>query len=197
MADNQKTELRKQELRHEYLARRRAMSQAAAAEASSRICRNLEDFLAEHWRGGAVFSYLAYGQEVDLRSLHPQLWQRGCSVAVPRTIGLPEGLMQARYLHADSQLEKSSLGVWEPAASAELCPPEQIAAALMPGVAFDKTGGRLGHGGGYYDRFAAQLPAAALLIGVGYEWQIVASVPQEDWDKQLDFLVTEEKVYTF
>lgn len=201
MVDNKKIELRKQELRHEFLARRRMMSQTVAVEDSRLICQNLDNFLRERLAAakpsGAVFSYLAYGREVDLHSFHQQLWRRGWPLAAPRTIGLPEGHMQAYYLREDSELEKSALGIWEPAALAEPCPEENIALALMPGVAFDRLGGRLGHGGGHYDRFVARLAADTLLIGVGYEWQILDDVPQEAWDKKLDFLVTEKRVYTF
>ena len=67
----------------------------------------------------------------------------------------------------------------------------------MPGVAFDENGGRLGHGGGYYDRFLAQLPPETLLIGVAYEWQVLPEVPLAEWDVPLDFLVTEKRQRCF
>lgn len=195
----------KQALRHEYLARRKMMSPELAAEASHKICQRLSNFFAELQKlvrfdlySKTVLSYLAYGREVNLQELHHELWAQGRLLAVPRTKNQEPGVMEAVYLREDSRLETSPLGVLEPAASEEkLCAPEDFAAVMLPGVAFDENGGRLGHGGGYYDRFLAQLPPETLLIGVAYEWQVLPEVPLAEWDVPLDFLVTEKRQRCF
>jgi len=198
MQTAERLELAKKTLRQECLARRRAMDKAAAVAASRQICQTLGDFLANTApQNGAVLSYLAYGNEVNLAELHQKLWRQARPLAVPRTLGLPPGQMELRYLRADTELEKSPLGVREPGAAAEPCPAAELAAVLLPGVAFDERGGRLGHGAGYYDRFLGGLAQKPLLIGVAYEWQVLASVPQAAWDQPLDYLVTESRLRRF
>ena len=68
-----------------------------------------------------------------------------------------------------------------------------LAVALVPGRAFDALGGRLGRGGGYYDRFAGACPQA-LRVGVAHQLQVVASVPMEAHDAPMDVLVTDRQV---
>lgn len=190
----------KRELRQRLLAQRRLMPEAAAAEASREICRRVNALLAERLPAcfrdkGAVFSYLAYGREVDLAGVHQQLWRQGRPLAVPRTQGLPRGIMQAVYLTAAeaAALQPTARGIAEPGLAAAECLPENVAAVLLPGVAFDPQGGRLGQGGGYYDRFLLRLPPEVLLIGVSYDWQLVAAVPQAEWDRPVGLVVTEQR----
>ena len=170
---------------------------AAAAAASAEICRRLSACLAERLRPeqpGAVFSYLAYGREVDLAALHQELWRQGRPLAVPRTQGLPAGIMQAVYLRSEDELTRTERGIAEPSAAAEPCPPEALAAVLLPGVAFDAQGGRLGQGGGYYDRFLARLSPQTLLIGVAYDWQLAPTLPQAAWDRPVQLLATDKRL---
>lgn len=187
----------KRALRQEFLQRRRQLSAAEAAAASAEICRRLSACLAERLRPeqpGAVFSYLAYGREVDLAALHQELWRQGRPLAVPRTQGLPAGIMQAVYLRSEDELTRTERGIAEPSAAAEPCPPKALAAVLLPGVAFDAQGGRLGQGGGYYDRFLARLSPQTLLIGVAYDWQLAPTLPQAAWDRPVQLLATDKRL---
>ena len=198
MQDSEQLELAKKALRHECLARRSAMRNATVAAACRLICTNVSELLAKHAnKSGAVFSYLAYGNEVNLAELHRQILHQGRRLAVPRTLGLPPGQMQPMYITEETPLERSKLGVREPVAEAEPCQPQDLAVILLPGVAFDVQGGRLGHGAGYYDRFLNKMTNKPLLVGVAYEWQVVKSVPQGIWDQAVDYLVTEKQVRHF
>ncbi|MGV3608281.1 MAG: 5-formyltetrahydrofolate cyclo-ligase [Planctomycetaceae bacterium] len=94
------------------------------------------------------------------------------------------------------QLQTGKFGILEPAAglrAQELYQvlPERIDLAIIPGVAFDKRGGRLGHGAGYYDRLLPQLRKDCLKVGLGYACQVVAEVPCESHDVRMDAIVTE------
>ncbi len=64
----------------------------------------------------------------------------------------------------------------------------------MPGVAFDRSGHRLGYGGGFYDRFLARLPARALRIGVAFDQQVLDELPAEEHDQPVDLVVTPSEV---
>lgn len=198
MQSLERLEMEKAGLRHEYLARRRAMKDATVAAACRQICERVNTLLTDYaGRSGAVLSYLAYGHEVNLAETHRELWRLGRPLAVPRTSGLPRGEMQLMYLREDTELELSPLGMREPVAGAEPCRPENLAVVLLPGVAFDAHGGRLGHGAGYYDRFLGRLVKKPLLVGVAYEWQVLPSVPQGSWDQPMDYLVTEKELRHF
>lgn len=72
---------------------------------------------------------------------------------------------------------------------------QELDVVIVPGVAFDRKGGRLGYGGGYYDRFLPQLRPNALKIGIAYQLQMVEQLPMETHDIPLDLIVTEKSVY--
>jgi len=78
--------------------------------------------------------------------------------------------------------------------SVRIVTPELIETAIVPGLAFDIRGNRLGRGGGFYDRFLPKLPPTATIIGLAFECQIFESIPVEPHDRRVDVLVSEEKV---
>ena len=81
-------------------------------------------------------------------------------------------------------------------AAARLVPPAEIDAILVPGLAFTKQGHRLGRGGGFYDRYLAQLPATTLKIGVCFAVQLVEALPSEPHDQRMNAVVTEEGLFS-
>ena len=80
-------------------------------------------------------------------------------------------------------------GIREPAATLPVVAPRDLDVMLVPGVAFDPRGNRLGYGGGYYDRVLAARPC--LTIGIAWTFQVVDAVPMEPWDQPVDALLTE------
>jgi 5-formyltetrahydrofolate cyclo-ligase len=187
----------KQALRREFLARRRAMTADEAAALSGRICGNLASLLTElRLEDKMLLSYLAYGREANLALLHERLLRENGRLAVPLTAGLPKGIMQAVQYTADTTLQKTELGVFEPI-GAQLVLPSELGAVLVPGVAFDEHGGRMGHGAGYYDRFFPALAEGTPLIGVAYDWQIAPKVPTAEWDRSMNYIVTDSRILKF
>lgn len=99
-----------------------------------------------------------------------------------------------------SDLEEGAFGILEPKrerrqlASRRVAPAD-VDVALVPGVAFDRQGNRLGHGAGYYDRLLAELSPSACLIGLAYECQLVEAIPHEPHDVGMDLVVTESNLY--
>jgi 5-formyltetrahydrofolate cyclo-ligase len=140
------------------------------------------------WRAARVVAlYHAYGAELGTGALLAAAHAAGKTVALPRVE--PTGVT-LRIVAADSPLVRSAQGVGEPSADRPLLPPGQPDLIVVPGLAFDRHGGRLGHGGGHYDRLLATLPAACLRIGFGYDRQVIDLVPTEPHDQRLHALVT-------
>jgi 5-formyltetrahydrofolate cyclo-ligase len=94
------------------------------------------------------------------------------------------------------ELRAGAFGILEPPATGAL-EAETIGAALVcvPGIAFTSAAGRLGRGGGYYDRLLAALSVEAVTIGLAYSFQLIDHLPEQAHDRRLDFVVTESAVY--
>ena len=128
----------------------------------------------------AICAYAALPGECDV--LDP--WPLGKQVALPRVSG---GELSAHWVGGPDDLVCGSFGIWEPAPSTFPTSGE-FDVILVPGLAFDVRGGRLGRGKGHYDRFLAA--TKGLRVGVCFDDQIVESVPCESHDIAMDFLVT-------
>ena len=146
--------LDKKQLRTQLLALRRELGPSVRAEVDARIAAAVS--ATEEWREApAVLTYLSVRDEVDTRELVRLAWEAGKVVAAPRVTG-PRTL--AWYcVEAGDELEASAMGIEEPVARGErrvdpACLGDR-SVALVPGLAFDKMGYRLGYGGGFYDAF--------------------------------------------
>jgi 5-formyltetrahydrofolate cyclo-ligase len=162
---------------------------AEAARAASRIAARL---LREPALGSArrVALYAAHEGEVPSRPLFDALIGLGKPCLFPRAQG-SHALVFA--LVADwSELRPGRYGVLEPPPQAAIFQPEAGDLVLVPGVAFDRGGGRLGRGLGFYDRaFPVAAPRSPLLIGVAYQIQLVDALPRVETDRRVDAVITE------
>lgn len=143
--------------------------------------------------GSMVASYHAQGSEMDPAPLAEALRAAGHVIALPVMAGRDESLI-FRIHHLDAGVIPNPLGIGEPAPSAPLAAPDVL---LVPLLAFDRQGGRLGMGGGYYDRTIAGLRAQKriLTIGVAFSCQEVSSVPVAPHDARIDRIATEIRVF--
>jgi 5-formyltetrahydrofolate cyclo-ligase len=142
--------------------------------------------------GSVVAAYVAMGDEADPRLLLEQLARRNCAIAFPRVVEKKQPLA-FHHGAADREFIRSAFGVLEPAADWPLANP---AILLVPLLAFDAAGTRLGYGGGFYDRTLAALPGARA-IGIAYAGQEVPSLPRHAHDHPLEAVVTENGVRRF
>lgn len=143
-----------------------------------------------------VAVYLSQDGELDLMPFIRFCWQRNIAVYVPILQPLKPRLWFAPY-QAHAALGRNRFGIPEPLDGRRVRP-WQIDLVLLPLVGFDRQGGRLGMGGGYYDRtFAGQAywPRRPMMIGVAHECQQVASIPRAGWDLALDGVVTDQVQY--
>lgn len=165
------------------------MSLAEATKVSAVVGRRvlaLNDFM----RARTVMAYLDVRREIQTGGLIRDIIRRGRRVALP----VPEpgsGLMAAVMLMDYPRgLVPGPYGIPVPHPGSRLVPPGELDCVLVPGVAFDESGYRLGYGGGYYDRFLAGVGNGVLVIGLAYAWQMVPQLPREPHDRPVDLVVT-------
>lgn len=116
----------------------------------------------------------------------------GKKVFVPKVINKCD-MLAVRIKNLD-ELKQGHFGILEPV-SGEIINPKELEAVVIPGVAFDKRGCRLGYGGGYYDRFLQNLKADAIKIALAFEFQILDELPKEEYDILMDIIITEKRIY--
>ena len=139
-----------------------------------------------------VMLYLALPQEVQTKALLAECHRKAKRVAIP--VVTPHGLYAAQLRPGQVKLEPGPFGVLEPTTGAAIISPDDIDCVLVPGVAFDGRGARLGFGKGYYDRFLCRLPATAHVCGLAFSLQIVERVPDMPHDVRMQWLVTDQGV---
>jgi 5-formyltetrahydrofolate cyclo-ligase len=171
------------------LALRDAMTVAERAAASAAICGAANAVLAAQLSPGQVVAlYATKGSEVDTARIDPFARGRGLVVAYPRVNG--RARLLAFHAVPPEALAPSQFELREPSADAPAVAVEDIAAFVVPGLAFDRTGGRLGWGRGHYDATFAAAPQARR-IGLAYERQVMEQVAREAHDVALHILITE------
>lgn len=179
----------KQRLRREMLAKRRSLSAEEIKKGSEAIAAY---FCAwpKYRAAQIVMFYLPMADEPQTAALIEDAWRAGKKVAVP-LMGEVYGVMEAAVLDGWDGLVTGRLGLKMPdPAKTRRLDPADIGLIVVPGVAFDAAGHRLGMGAGYYDRFLPQA-ASACLMGLAWSAQIVPEVPAEEHDVRMEYLLTE------
>ncbi|MFZ0006489.1 MAG: 5-formyltetrahydrofolate cyclo-ligase [Methanoregula sp.] len=179
----------KQEIRAEVKQRRLALTPQERAEKSSCICAALLSLLDGT---GPVMVYIAKPPEVDTELLVSRLLVRGTRVIVP-VIERETTSLRLSYLEDPSVLVESTFCVPEPVGCEIPARPDEIGIAIIPLLAFDRQGNRLGYGAGYYDRFLASHPHVKT-IGVAFACQEMPEVPGEATDIRMDRILTESGI---
>jgi len=182
----------KRRLRGQMARLRDDMAPEAAASAGRLAAAALMDLdLARRAKRIALYAALPY--ELPTRPLFDAVVERNGAALLPRTVK-PLGL-EFFAVERWADLRPGDFGVLEPPTEGgcvRLLPGDLV---VVPGVAFDAAGFRLGHGKGYYDRaFAIELGDSPTLVGFGYEFQIVDAVPHDERDRRMDAIVTDRKV---
>ena len=178
----------KKELRKRMAAVKKSMEPGEHAELSAGIMKRLEE-LPEFQECGTVLIYNALPDEVQTAAFLDK-WHPHKRIILPVVEG--ENLVLKEYV--PGKTAPGAFSIQEPVGT-RIVEPEEIDLAVIPGVAFDARGNRLGRGKGFYDRLIPRLRCK--LIGLGYECQIVDKVPTEVFDRRLDGIVTEKNIYGF
>ncbi len=173
----------KTQLRRMIREKKRAMTQQEICAASQRLG---EQFAAcqLYRQAKTVYGYLPYNQEVRTVPMLERALRDGKRVAVPKVIG---DEMQFIYMEDLSLVEKGYAGIPEPVADGPVAD-DPTALVLMPGLAFDPQGHRIGYGGGFYDKFLAREPDHPT-VALCYEFQLLPHLDTEEFDIPVDLVL--------
>ncbi|HEU4965346.1 MAG TPA: 5-formyltetrahydrofolate cyclo-ligase [Bacilli bacterium] len=184
----------KKELRHELLANRKALAPQERADLDAGVLQNLLA-LPEMQKAQTILAYLDFRGEVDSSGLIEWALREGKTICAPVTVKEERRLIPVQ-MSSLQEVRFGAYGIREPIMTDNnVIEIPCIDVVVIPGVGFDRQGGRLGYGGGYYDRFLPRLREGVVKIAVAYELQILPQVPLEPHDTLLDMLVTEQGVW--
>lgn len=181
----------KDKLRNEIKAFRKNMNQLEKNKADHNIFEKISKFCVVK-KAKLVLIYLSTDIEVDTKKIIDYCLENNIKVAVPKCVG--KHVMKFYYYNKNTILKKSKFGIYEPLeADKNLVNDFSDAICIVPALAYNKEGFRLGYGGGFYDRFISE-NMNILTVGLCYDANITDDVIVEENDQKVDFIVTETKL---
>ena len=184
----------KHRLRGEMKAALAAMPAEAAARLSIAACESVLA-LDEYARARSVMLYAPIAGEVDCRPIAVAGWRDGKAVLLPRVTWSIRHMVAVPVDSLDQPLVTGRNGLREP--DGEPWPIEKIDLIVVPALAYDRHGNRLGRGGGFYDRFLSRPQLAAHTCGLAFSIQVVGNIPVHPNDYPVKVLVTDKEVLRF
>ena len=177
--------LDKSSLRGKILQQRQSLSYAEWQKKSKQICDRLKSQTIFK-DAETILAYVSFRQEAELSSL----FKLNKNWAVPRCVG--KSLVWHLWQPGD-ELQSGKYGIREPLTTSPVISPASADLILVPMVAGDRHGYRLGYGGGYYDRLLSSTASDVATIGVLFDFAYVERLPVDSWDIKLDYFCTESK----
>ena len=183
--------MEKKEIRALIRAQKAGLTAEYVEEYSARVT---ERFVAQSFYrdAQALYAYLSFNQEIRTEYLIRQAWADGKRVAVPRVLG--KGVMEFYYIDSFEGFVTSAFGVPEPPEDPDRLADEKEVLLLMPGLAFDRAHGRVGYGGGFYDRYLERYQAKGTRFfkpALAYDFQILDHIPVNEHDIRVDAILTD------
>ncbi len=184
----------KSKIRSRIESQRRSLASELVHSQSSKIISHLKD-LPEYRAAKSIHCYVACRNEVNTHQLIKDTLQTGRRIIVPVTDLSTHTLLHAEIKTFD-ELKKGTFGILEPIRDRfQQFDISEVDLVIVPGVAFDLSGHRIGFGGGFYDGFLENLKTTK--IALAYEFQIVDKIPTRAEDERVDVLVSEKSTYRF
>jgi 5-formyltetrahydrofolate cyclo-ligase len=179
----------KAQIRTQVRAVRRVLPLESCAERSGRACQQLAA-LPEFATARTLIVYAAMRKELDPSPLVLLARSQGKAIGLPRMEG---DVLRLHTYEPHDALEDNGYGVYEPSANAPRIAPERVDFIVVPALALDPRGHRIGYGRGFYDRLLPTLPQA-FKVGVAYDFQLIAEAPNDAHDVPMNCVVTDVRV---
>lgn len=179
--------LTKFELRKTLRAQRRSLVPADAQNQAKILLKHLLDWQFFK-RANCIATYVSFADELETHTLINTILKLGKTLCVPRVNGNNLELCQIRV--PAEELVPGAFNILEPSKNCPEIAPAFPQLHIVPALAFDANGNRLGYGRGFYDRLLEKIAPNAITLGIGYDFQLQKSVPAETHDKRLNFVAT-------
>lgn len=140
-----------------------------------------------------IFIYIGFGSEINTADYINDFLNMGKRIFIPRT-NIEEKTMEAVEIQSLDNLVKDKYGILEPSEDIEAVEKVELDLIILPGVVFDVNGGRIGYGGGYYDKYLQNLDESIPKVALCYDFQVINKVPMEEHDIKADCIITEKRV---
>lgn len=184
------TELNKIQLRKSFLQQRRSLLFSEWQEKSYLICQQLQQ-LSLFQEAKTILAYFSFRQEPDLSFLHNSQQQWGFPRCVSKSLNW-------HLWRSGDALQINHYGIQEPFSNAPKISPQIVDLILVPTVACDRQGYRLGYGGGFYDRLLSSPQWLDIpTIGIVFDFAYIAQLPRDQWDIKLNYICTETRLDCF
>lgn len=185
------------DLRKKILALRDELTASDIEEKSALIREKILAF-KEIETARNIFIYANFRSEVETMTLISELMKKEKAISLPKTDPAENRMDAVRIENISEDLVPGYCDIPEPRqeiVTSNLTEPQNIDIVILPGSVFDERGGRMGYGGGFYDRFVEKIPFV-IRIGLAFEEQVVDEVPLQPHDELVDFIVTEKRIIT-
>ncbi len=177
-------------LREAFKSKRDSLSAGERQTASAAVCTQVWTELIPWMESPLIIGgYSATQNEIRLTALYERLIYSKIRVALPKFNPETHSYEFRQVLDLSTDLIPGPHDIPEPLPGLPLVPLAQITVFLVPAIAFDRQGMRLGRGQGHYDRLLAQAPGRK--IGIGYRWQVIDTLPQDPWDIPMSKVITD------
>jgi 5-formyltetrahydrofolate cyclo-ligase len=181
----------RQQIRERLAAIRPADMQARSAAACALLCET-----EEYRRADVVMIFLSTVHEVDTAPIAIQAWRDGKRILAPRVSWEQRRMLPVEIQSLTTDVAPGQMGIREPTEGLPV-PVLDIDLVVVPGLAFDERGNRLGRGRGFYDRFLSHRDLRAVSCAIAFEEQVVPEVPFGEHDKRVQMIVTDTRVRRF
>lgn len=183
----------KKALRKDMISKRKSLSKSEVDEKSVAILEQLKSLnLADDKNN--IMLYMDFRNEVATQPFIDYLGNMGKKIYIPR-VNKDTNELDIYLISSKDDLILSDFGILEPNPDNDTCDPKIIDLILSPGVAFTEECYRLGYGGGFYDKFLTRTRPDVITAALAFDLQMVEELPLEPHDQQLDYVITESKIY--
>ena len=186
--------MNKEEIRRKILKKRLSLLSEDIRDKSQQVFLNLTETV-EYINSRNIMFYVATRSEVQTEEMIKTSIKMGKNIFVPTILPECLNLAPSKIFDFDIELEKGKKGILEPKKEYyRLFPSENIDLIIVPGVAFDLSGNRIGRGFGYYDNFLRKVPSSAKIVALAFEMQIVKKIPNDKNDIPVHKIITEKRI---